>query len=256
MRPSWFLLTIVLAGSAALAQDLSGVWRWNPEKSKPSGKPPEDMWVKIEQDGSKIAITLRSRHGGVEETMQARYEVGPAENSNQIHGAPMKSFASWEGRTLVVKSTALFGGKELRMTDRWTAAPDGKSLTFEEHHQFADEPPGDDMTFFERRPATDWKGDEKPKPAEEAYKNIQVMKGVPAPRLMTVMGFFTRWLGVECNHCHTGNEFEKDDKAPKQTARKMLLMVRSINKDNFGDRGPVTCWMCHRGSAVPESLPK
>ena len=63
-------------------------------------------------------------------------------------------------------------------------------------------------------------------------------------------------LGVECNHCHVGSEFDKEDKPAKQTARKMLLMVRAINKDHFDDRGPVTCWMCHRGSAKPESLPK
>ena len=256
MRLYCFLIALSLTCAAAPAQDMSGVWRWNPEKSKPSGKPPEDMRAKIEQNGQQISITLRSRHGGVEETETARFIVGPNENANQIHGAPMKSFASWEGQTLVVKSTAMFGGKELRMTDRWTLSKDGNSLTFEEHHQFGDEAAGDDTVVFDRQPASEWKPDEKPKPAEEVYKNIQIMKGVPAPRLMTVMGFFTRWLGVECNHCHMGSEFEKDDKPAKQTARKMLLMVRVINKDNFGDRGPVTCWMCHRGSATPESLPK
>jgi hypothetical protein len=256
MRLYWFLVTLALACIAASAQDMSGVWRWNPGKSKPSAHPPEDMWVRIEQDGQQISITLRSRRAGVEETETARFVVGPNENANQIHGAPMKSFASREGQTLVVKSTAMFGGKELRMTDRWTLSKDGNSLTFEEHHQFGDEPAGDDMVVFDRQPNSEWKPDEKPKPAEEVYKNIQIMKGVPAPRLMTVMGFFTRWLGVECSHCHAGTEFEKDDKPAKQTARKMLLMVRVINKDNFSDRGPVTCWMCHRGSATPESLTK
>ena len=54
-----------------------------------------------------------------------------------------------------------------------------------------------------------------PKPAEEVYKNIQVMKGVPAPRLMGAMQFFTKSLGVECSYCHVPNEFDKDDKAPK-----------------------------------------
>ncbi|HEY6392639.1 MAG TPA: c-type cytochrome [Bryobacteraceae bacterium] len=95
-----------------------------------------------------------------------------------------------------------------------------------------------------------------PKPAEEVYKNIQVMKGVPAPRLMGAMQFFTKSLGVECSYCHVPNEFDKDDKAPKNTARKMLTMVHQINGDNFPNNQVVSCWMCHRGSAKPEAFPK
>jgi Photosynthetic reaction centre cytochrome C subunit len=95
-----------------------------------------------------------------------------------------------------------------------------------------------------------------PKPAEEVYKNIQVMKGVPAPRLMNAMQFFNKWLGVECNYCHVSNEFDKDDKAAKNTTRKMLTMVHQINGDNFPNNQIVSCWMCHRGSAKPEAFPK
>jgi len=79
-----------------------------------------------------------------------------------------------------------------------------------------------------------------PKPAEEVYKNIQVMKGVPAPRLMGAMQFFAKSLGVECSYCHVPNEFDKDDKAPKSTARKMLKMVHQINGDNFPDNQVVS----------------
>ncbi len=95
-----------------------------------------------------------------------------------------------------------------------------------------------------------------PKPAEEVYKNIQVMKGVPAPRLMGAMQFFTKSLGVECSYCHVPNEFDKDDKAPKNTARKMLKMVHQVNGDNFPDNQVVSCWMCHRGNPKPEAFPK
>ena len=95
-----------------------------------------------------------------------------------------------------------------------------------------------------------------PKPAEEVYKNIQVMKGVPAPRLMGAMQFFTKSLGVECSYCHVPNEFDKDDKTPKNATRKMLTMVHQINGDNFPDNQVVSCWMCHRGSVKPEAFPK
>jgi photosynthetic reaction center cytochrome c subunit len=81
------------------------------------------------------------------------------------------------------------------------------------------------------------------------------MKGVPAPRVQTVMMNLTRWLGVECAHCHVAGQFEKDDKPAKQTARNMFLMVRGINQNNFAGANPVTCWTCHRGEAKPQSLP-
>jgi hypothetical protein len=35
------------------------------------------------------------------------------------------------------------------------------------------------------------------KPAEQVYKNIQVMKGVPASRLMPAMNRLTQFLGVD-----------------------------------------------------------
>ncbi len=81
------------------------------------------------------------------------------------------------------------------------------------------------------------------------------MKGVPAPRLRSVMTSLTVWLGVTCEHCHVAGQSEKDDLPAKQTARKMLLMVRAINNDNFPDNRSVTCWTCHRGAAKPQSLP-
>jgi hypothetical protein len=73
---------------------------------------------------------------------------------------------------------------------------------------------------------------------------------------MSVMMLFTKWLGVECNYCHVPNEFEKDDKPAKGTARKMLNMVHQINDANFPTNRVVSCWMCHRGNSKPEAFPK
>ncbi len=72
-----------------------------------------------------------------------------------------------------------------------------------------------------------------PKKAEEQFKNIQVLKGIPADQLIPAMQFITASLGVECEFCHVQGAFEKDDKKPKQTARKMMEMMFAINKDNF-----------------------
>lgn len=94
-----------------------------------------------------------------------------------------------------------------------------------------------------------------PKRAEEEYKNIQVLKGIPADQVIPSMQFIAASLGVECEYCHVTHAFEKDDKKPKVTARKMISMMAAINKDNFDRQREVTCYSCHRGSASPASTP-
>src|ERR1700686_4050653 len=94
-----------------------------------------------------------------------------------------------------------------------------------------------------------------PKKAEEQFKNIQVLKGVPAEQIFPTMQFITASLGVECEFCHVQNAFEKDDKKTKQTARKMVEMMFAINKDDFEGHREVTCYSCHRGSAHPQAIP-
>ena len=91
--------------------------------------------------------------------------------------------------------------------------------------------------------------------AEEVYKNIQVLKGVPADQVVPAMQFISASLGVECEHCHVERAFDKDDKKPKQTARKMIQMMFAINKENFNGHREVTCYSCHHGVADPVGTP-
>jgi photosynthetic reaction center cytochrome c subunit len=94
-----------------------------------------------------------------------------------------------------------------------------------------------------------------PKKAEEQFKNIQTLKGIPADQLIPAMQFITASLGVQCEFCHVQGAFEKDDKKPKETARKMMAMMFAINKDNFGGHREVTCYSCHRGIIDPVGTP-
>lgn len=93
------------------------------------------------------------------------------------------------------------------------------------------------------------------KTAEEVFKNIQVLKGVPSDQIIPAMQFMSASLGVECEHCHVEHAFDKDDKKPKQTARKMMQMMFAINKDNFNGHREVTCYSCHHGVADPVGTP-
>jgi len=96
--------------------------------------------------------------------------------------------------------------------------------------------------------------------AEEVFKNIQVLKGIPEDQFMGTMGVFASALGKNCTECH-GQEsggnwalYAKDTPL-KQTTRRMLLMMKQINDANFGGRQLVTCYSCHRGAARPRVTP-
>src|SRR5947208_11926430 len=94
-----------------------------------------------------------------------------------------------------------------------------------------------------------------PKLAEEEYKNIQALKGIPAEQVIPSMQFIAASLGVECEYCHVPRQMDKDDKKPKVTARKMINMMMAINKENFEGHREVTCYSCHRGSPDPVATP-
>jgi photosynthetic reaction center cytochrome c subunit len=94
-----------------------------------------------------------------------------------------------------------------------------------------------------------------PRKAEEQFKNIQVLKGIPADQVIPGMQFISASLGVECEFCHVQGALEKDDKKPKQTARKMMEMMFTINQENFDGHREVTCYSCHRGSTDPVGTP-
>ncbi|HLG18133.1 MAG TPA: photosynthetic reaction center cytochrome c subunit family protein [Blastocatellia bacterium] len=92
------------------------------------------------------------------------------------------------------------------------------------------------------------------KPAEEVFKNIQLLKGMTAGRILRVMDMaFSTSLGVDCTHCHIADQWEKDDKEAKQTARKMWQFMGKVNqelKQAIG-KGQVNCTTCHRGQVKP-----
>src|SRR5208283_3490596 len=93
------------------------------------------------------------------------------------------------------------------------------------------------------------------KRAEEVFKNIQVLKGVPSDQLIPAMEFMSSALGVECSFCHLEAHFEKDEKKPKQTAREMMRMMFALNGNTFGGHREITCYSCHRGVRDPVATP-
>jgi photosynthetic reaction center cytochrome c subunit len=101
---------------------------------------------------------------------------------------------------------------------------------------------------------------EKPLLAEQVFKNVKVLKGIPVGEFMDTMGFFAASLGLNCVYCHVAESMENWDKFAedvprKETARAMILMVNAINKSSFGGRRALTCYSCHRGAEHPKVVP-
>jgi hypothetical protein len=96
-------------------------------------------------------------------------------------------------------------------------------------------------------------------PAEQVFKNIQTLKGLPAANLLRVMEFgYSRSLGVACTHCHVAEQWEKEEKPAKQVTREMAALVSTINGEhlkkikNLKSANPViNCTTCHRGQIKP-----
>jgi photosynthetic reaction center cytochrome c subunit len=93
--------------------------------------------------------------------------------------------------------------------------------------------------------------------AEQVFKNVQVLKGIPVNEFMGTMGVFSAALGMSCEDCHAAGDenwavYAKDSPR-KQMTRVMVLMMANINRTHFGGRQVVTCYSCHRGSARPRA---
>jgi Photosynthetic reaction centre cytochrome C subunit len=96
-------------------------------------------------------------------------------------------------------------------------------------------------------------------PAESVFKNLRVLRGMPAGRIPRMMNIgFGRSLGVSCDHCHVVGEWDRDDKPKKAVARQMWEMMGKINGDLLAGieglesrRPAVNCTTCHRGALKP-----
>jgi photosynthetic reaction center cytochrome c subunit len=99
----------------------------------------------------------------------------------------------------------------------------------------------------------------KPLMVEDVFKNVQALKGISVDDFLLTMGIMCAAVGSDCVGCHPAAGTDHVDWAldtpRKRTARRMVQMVQTINKENFGGRQVVTCWTCHRGRDRPVTTP-
>jgi len=87
------------------------------------------------------------------------------------------------------------------------------------------------------------------KSAEQFYKKIEALKGIPATEVHPAMEYITVALGVGCGYCHVIGKFDLDDKREKHVARSMIAMTMALNKTAFDGKREITCYTCHHGVA-------
>jgi hypothetical protein len=101
---------------------------------------------------------------------------------------------------------------------------------------------------------------EKPMMSEQVFKNVQILRGIPADEFMDTMGMFSAATGMNCVDCHVadaGGDWAKyaEDNDYKRTTRMMIVMMNSLNQSYFGGRRVLTCYSCHNGGRRPRTLP-
>jgi photosynthetic reaction center cytochrome c subunit len=110
---------------------------------------------------------------------------------------------------------------------------------------------------------------QQPGTAGATRPKLQVLQALPEAQLFLLMNLVGESLGVRCDYCHVqespnltrtpsnagGWVWDRDDKAPKRTAREMMRMVVDLNASRFRGEPRITCYTCHRGSTHPGRTP-
>jgi len=95
--------------------------------------------------------------------------------------------------------------------------------------------------------------------AGDVFKNVTTagLKDLTVDDFVASMGVISADLGLDCADCHPNAGTDKadfvTDTPRKNTARRMVDMVASINRVNFNGQQRVTCWSCHHGRITPST---
>ncbi len=91
---------------------------------------------------------------------------------------------------------------------------------------------------------------------DEPATNLKILEVDQPEDLRPIMRNFAQSLGVNCRFCHDTEDWAKDI-PHKETARRMIEMVRQVNSEVFTwERAPrATCNMCHNGNVYPKFDP-
>jgi hypothetical protein len=236
---------------SAQAPDMAGVWKADLQKSH--GLPPgtSSYLAIVEQHGNRFIETTEtvSPHGSFRSLLT--YDLSGKEAKGSYSGLPIKSTATWQDGALMVDAKQ----PGSTMKEKYKLSSDGKTLTVEtdtashEHDLHR-------QLVLDKQPEAAGEALRKPEQtAGERFKNVKLLKDIPASSLLNTMRYFSFALGKDCEHCHLKDHFDSDEKKEKVTARKMIEMSHSNNEHFFEGKQEIRCYTCHQGHEKPESTP-
>ena len=121
-----FLLVGLAVGAWGADPDLTGTWRLNHDKSDfGRAARPGTVVTKIRQQGGELRAESTT-DGSVSEY---RWTLDGKESVNRIRGNEVKAVAEWRGPILQVKVKMTVQGTARGMTDQYSLAGDGKTMT-------------------------------------------------------------------------------------------------------------------------------
>ena len=97
--------------------------------------------------------------------------------------------------------------------------------------------------------------------AEDVFKDVQALKGIPVDEFIDTMGMFAAATAKDCTGCHSPEILDGTPDAfaintPMiEKARSMVTMVNAMNRTYFGDEKRLSCATCHSNTSSPENVP-
>lgn len=129
------ILAVSLSAFAAQRPEFSGIWIFNPDKSRNIGMMSQmQMTQTIQQSSTALDVTSNTTFQGNDQRMQTHYDLTgkPATNDSPMEGSS-QTVSNWDGEKIVTTWTsqgAVAGTKTVR-TETRSLSSDGKTMTVE-----------------------------------------------------------------------------------------------------------------------------
>src|SRR5262245_59456013 len=129
-----FSIVLILASLAAATlsaqakPDLSGVWTMVSEKSDFGAMPaPSKMTRTITHKDPSLKMVIAQSSDSGDSTTETSFTTDGKPSHNTVNGSDMTSTASWDGATLVIKSTLAMQDANVGIEDRYVVSDGGKT---------------------------------------------------------------------------------------------------------------------------------
>ena len=133
-------LTLVLVAAAAIVSplaaqthpDFSGTWVMD-SKSAPAGLTSLTMVVKQDAKTINVVTDVNTAMGAQKMTNVFNLDGSDSKNSASGPGGTVETVSTvgWEGSSMIVATKASMQGQEVTQNEKWSLAPDGKTLALE-----------------------------------------------------------------------------------------------------------------------------